>query len=352
MKFDIKPWIGDARALIGQVILATTITVLLVLSGYAARQGLQSMIMLALSTLLMGARLKSDARWLSFCAAATIASSAAVIAFVLPPGSPRAFPLALAAGFGAWLVVGLILLARGKQGPLLARRPEAWTWLIGAATWLAISLTYADASIVVRAGSLAPYLWIPWATLAFLMGTVGLPWATTKKPPKAVVAFLAWTRSTTRGVIAGVLIALSLGFVLAQVVPVFLEPTLPGATLDASAPAAIDVSSCLGCDPSSTITALEVSAREGSTLLSITFAAAPDALRVLAADGDVVLDLELAPDGWRARATGFILEADGARVEARDNVLFVLLSQPELQGGIAVEAPEGNWAPEAGYARL
>lgn len=346
MKLDVRALWHNIQGMAGQIALAVAVTILFVLSGYAARAGLQSMTMLALSTALMSSRLKGDARALGFGAAACIAATAALLAFVVPAGTPSGFRLALAMGFGTWLVVGAILLARGAPGRLATRRPEAWTWIVGAATWLAITLTYADTALVASSGKLASYLWVPWASAGFLVGGVVVPWWVQRRPPPPARAASTWALSTGRGIVTG----LAIGAAIALVLPFAAQLAGGVAPTATSEPSETLVFACDACDPDQHILALQALPRDDGILIVIQFAAPPTELTLHAAGGTHALRFANVDGAWRLfPPPGLVLPPDAISVVAEDALVGIEIHHDPLEGPVAVSTQLGNRAPTGGY---
>lgn len=343
----VRLW-EHAKSMAGQIALAVAVSVLFILSGYAARAGLQSMTMLALSTALMASRLKGDARALGFAAAACLASTAGALAFALPAGTPGGFRLALAMGFGTWLVVGLVLLARGAPGRLATRRPDAWTWLVGAATWLAITLTYADTDLVASSGRLAAYLWVPWASLGFLAGGVVIPWWIARQPPPPARAAGTWAFSTARGVAVGFAVGVGIAFLL-PVMAGLVGGVVPAAA--AGDPAESRILVCDACAPAEHILALRVTPTDAGLFVLAQFGAPPAEFTFHAANGTAALRFVLVDGAWMLEPPpGLLLPEDAVRIVADGTLVGVEIVHDPLEGPVAVSTPLGNRAPTSGFA--
>lgn len=316
---------NDVAGLLGQAIFATLVTVLFILSGYASRAGLQSLTMLAVSTGLLASRGKGEAKWLGFGASGVLAAGAGYVAFGLDAADPRSWPVTLGVGFGSWLLVGAILLAR--------RNTSGWTWLVGSATWLGISLTYGFPAIVAAAGKLATYLWVPWASAGFLVSAWLLPRILSRKWPRPVPTAMKWAGGMARGVAMGFLVAFAVTTVLAQM----------GATAPASAPA------CDDCAPGSHLLAMQATAVPDGVLVVARFQGTPSGLRMSFEGIAEPIEVREEAGGWTALGNGREVDVDTLAVSRDNETILVLLRDRALWRPIAVEGIDGNRLPEAGF---
>lgn len=333
------PEIGSAvLAFVSQALVTTAITVFLIISGYAARQGVQSLVMLTIATAALATRQNSaDAKWLARGAAALIALAALALAFVVPKGAPYAFALTLAVGAGTWLAVGATLLARGRPGENpFRRRPEAWPWLVGGLAWAAISITYANRELVLAAGRLAAYLWTPWSIVVLLVSGLLLPRLIARKWPAMVPASGRWARSSARGIALGLAVSLLVGYVVANVASPF-------------APDIIVSDPCPACPASTYVAALEAHATDDGRVVAVKFGAAPSGVLLHLAGLQAPLELRATPEGWAVRGNGYDVDTGSLSVTSFNETVLILLQDQQLIRPLAVEGIGGNRLPARDY---
>ena len=330
---------NGAASLGGQVIFVTAVSVFFILSGHAARQGLQSLTMLGISTALLASRLKTGAKPLGYVASAALLAGAGYLAFGLPANDPRAFPLTLAIGGGVWLGVGAALFARGQRGlGWAARRPDAWTWFIGAATWTGISLTYANLPLVAAAGRLATYLWTPWAAGGFAFSAFLLPRLVSHHWPRVLPTSTRFALSMARGVAMALLVGAAVGLVVAQVGPAFAPERGLQAPL------------CSGCDPARSLLGLQAYATDNGPFVAAAFGARPEAFLIHVQGIEAPLEVRAEGDGWTVLGNGRDIDADTLSVaDSSDDVVIILLQERALWRALAIEVVDGNRLPAEGF---